>query len=521
MEGFVELIARWGFAALGAGLLLVAALVNRFAPHRKRRLRASLWLYGLFVGGTAIGLGLHMLPGHGKGWGEHVQLVTDLLGAFSVVNLLALTIFDVALPLLGLAAAAITADILVGFSYIFVGLGVLKVAGVSPASVVTTSAIVSGVLALSLQATLGNILGGIALQLDGSIHVGDYVQLVDGTMGKVMAIRWRHTVLETGNWDTLIVPNSTLLAQNIVILGKRIGKPLQHRMIVYFNVDFRFAPTHVIDVVRDALCSAPIEGVSQDPKPSVICADFAKDGRDSFAYYAVRYHLTDLTNGDPTSSAIRTRIYAALKRAGIPLARPVQTLFLQPEEDEAHYQTRHKVRRVQALDSVELFKSLTADERSFVADHLRYAPFAVGETCTRQGAIAHWLYILTSGKVEIRRHVSDGSSGTLTKVLATIEAPGFFGEMGLMTGEPRAADVVAMTDVECYRLDKAGMARIVEERPEIAQEFSATLARRRMELLAAAEDVDEEARRLRMASEAGHILERIQDFFGLARTTRA
>ena len=33
-----------------------------------------------------------------------------------------------------------------------------------------------------------------------------------------------------------------------------------------------------------------------------------------------------------------------------------------------------------------------------------YAPFAAGETITRQGAVAHWLYILVHGPAEIRRH---------------------------------------------------------------------------------------------------------------------
>jgi small-conductance mechanosensitive channel/CRP-like cAMP-binding protein len=518
MEGFVSLLANWGFAVLGGLFMLVAVLVNRFAPHRRRRLRVALVLYVLFLAGTAMTFGLRHIPSPATtGWSEHVRLVTELLGAFALVNLVALAIFDVLMPLLGFASVAITGDVIVGFAYVFAALGVLKSEGVSAASVVTTSAIVSGILALSLQTTLGNILGGVALQLDGSVHLGDWLQLPDGTQGKVVAIRWRHTVLETRNWDTLVVPNANLLAQNIMILGKRTGKPIQHRMWVYFNVDFRFSPTHVIEVVRDALAAAPIEGVADDPKPSVICYDFAKDNRDSFGYYAVRYWLTDLPNDDPTNSRIRTRIYAALKRAGIPLARPVQTLFLQPEEDEAHYQTRHKERRTHALESVELFASLTPAERSFMADHLRYAPFAVGETCTKQGAVAHWLYILTSGTVEVRRHVE---GGTLAKTLATIEAPGFFGEMGLMAGEPRTADVIATSDVECYRLDKSGLAQILAERPEVAEQFSRTLAKRRANLLAAAEDIDEEAKRLRMESDEGHILVRIQDFFGLARTSR-
>jgi CRP-like cAMP-binding protein len=421
------------------------------------------------------------------------------------------------MPALGVRPGAITGDVVVGALYLFSGLGVLKAAGFSPTSVVTTSALVGGILAFSLQNTLGNIIGGVALQLDGSIHVDDWIQLPDGTQGKVVAIRWRHTVVETRDWWSIVVPNASLLAQNIIILGKRIGKPHQYRKWVYFNVDFRFAPSHVIDVVRDALWSAPIEGVSADPKPSVICYDFAKDGRDSFGYYAVRYWLTDFPNDDPTNSRIRTRIYTALKRANIPLARPVQTLFVQPEEDEAAHTARVKERRVHAVESVELFCSLTPEERAFVAEHLRYAPFTAGETCTKQGAVAHWLYILTSGKVEIRRHV-DGDAAA--RAVATIEAPTFFGEMGLMTGEPRSADVVALTDVECYRLDKEGVQRVLTERPEAAAEFSKTLAARRVELASVVEDLDAEARKSRMASEETRILDRIQEFFGLARTTR-
>jgi len=108
----------------------------------------------------------------------------------------------------------------------------------------------------------------------------------------------------------------------------------------------------------------------------------------------------------------------------------------------------------------------------------------------------------------------------MAKAVAVLEGPTFFGEMGLMTGELRTADVVALTDVECYRLDKAGLQRVLEERPEAAEQFSKTLAKRRVELLAAAGGLDDEARKAKLASEENRILEKIQEFFGLARTTQ-
>jgi CRP-like cAMP-binding protein len=179
-------------------------------------------------------------------------------------------------------------------------------------------------------------------------------------------------------------------------------------------------------------------------------------------------------------------------------------------DDDSARVTRHKHARLAAVESVELFAGLTDEEREFVAAHLRYAPFALGETMTRQGAVAHWLYIVTRGRVEVRR-THEGK----TVVVADVDAPGFVGEMGLLTGAPRTADIVAMTDVECYRLDKAGFQRVVTERPEAAKQFSEALAKRQVGLLAADEKLDEGARSVRQAQEQEAILRRIEQFFGL------
>lgn len=86
-------------------------------------------------------------------------------------------------------------------------------------------------------------------------------------------IRWRHTLLETRDWATLVVPNSALLAGNILILGKRDGEPLQARMSVNFCVDFKHAPQRVVPIVEDALAAAPIPNVAARPKPSCVCME--------------------------------------------------------------------------------------------------------------------------------------------------------------------------------------------------------------------------------------------------------
>jgi CRP-like cAMP-binding protein len=108
-----------------------------------------------------------------------------------------------------------------------------------------------------------------------------------------------------------------------------------------------------------------------------------------------------------------------------------------------------------------------------------------------------------------------GSGDGEDRQVAVLEAPNFFGEMALMTGQPREATVVAETDVECLRVDRKDLEGIIQHRPEVASEISAVLATRRVELAAVREGLDTDAQRQRLSSEHSRILNSIRDFFAL------
>ena len=509
--GFVS----WqGALAVTLSVLVTAFLVNRFAPRKRLHIRRLVTLGLLFLISIAVAIALEKLGQ--KGAGETGRVVAELLGELSVINVGAVLLFDLVLLRIGIDPAAIVTDIVIGIGYVVAFISTLNRSGVDLSKIAATSAVVTGVLAIGMQATLGNIIGGVALQLDDSIHEGDWIQLENGKQGRVREIRWRHTVIETRDFDTIIMPNASLLSASITILGKREGRIAPHRMWVHFNVDFRYSPADVVAAVEVALRAAAIEGVAMDPPPNCICYDFARAENDSVARYAVRYFLTDLARDDPTSSLVRTRIYTALKRAGFPLAVPAAQIFM--EEDDVARRERKQARemdkRLTALQAVEILQSLTKDELKSIAEGLLYAPFSAGETITKQGAVAHWLYIVTSGIAEVRVS-GDGVERTVAKV----EAPGFVGEMGLMTGEPRLATVVAQTAVECYRLDKEAFRKIMTERPEIAADISAVLAQRKVELQIARDGCDAEAKERRIAAAKTELLTSIRQFFALEATT--
>lgn len=500
--GFIQLGLLW------TGVVVVAFLVGRFAPDRRSSIKRVVLpavfatLAGLFVRFVPPGLlghDVHLAAGHAA-W--------ILVWTF-VINSVALLAFGILVARVA-SVPRLAQELAIGAAYLVLLFFFLQRFGVNFSSLLATSAVLTAIVAISMQATLGNAFGGLMLQLDQSVREGDWVRLDDGSEGLVKAVRWRHTVIETRNWDTVIVPNSMLMGQKFLILGKREGQPLQHRMWVYFNVDFRYAPADVIETVEKNLRSAPITNVATTPPPNCVCMDFVQP--DSAIRYAVRYHLTDLAADDPTSSLVRARVYAALRRAKIPLAVPAATLFLENRDQEARdrKEDRKFHRRLAVVERLALYDSLTKEEQERVARRLKFSPFAAGEIISREGAAAHWLYILDRGTVEIR--IDDGQRDV---VIATMEAPNYFGEHGMLTGAPRGATVAATSEVECFRLDRETFDELLKSRPEIAEDVAAVLAKRQEELARSREELLHGGDRISRADRELQILSRMKHFFGL------
>jgi len=491
-------------------LIFIAALIILFVvrPAERLRLRTSLLLFavslvGLLVAASLLSYGIAQTSSAYRwvSWSWRIFL------AFAVVNVAGVFVFEVFLDSLRLKPPRIMRDLLLALGYVIAAIAILS-KYTDLTGIIATSAVLTAVIGLSFQDTLGNMMGGMALQMERAIGVGDWIR-IDNQEGMVKEIRWRHTSIETRNWDTIVIPNSALMKSHVTVLGRRSGQPRQHRQWVYFNVDFRYSPTEVIDMVETALRAEPIANVAAEPAPNCVLMDF----KESYCSYAVRYWLTDLAVDDPTNSVVRARIYFALRRANIPLSIPAHSLFL-TEEDVSRAERKRAEdveERTAALKNVELFKALTDEERRSLASRLRMAPFVRGEAMTRQGAEAHWLYLITRGDAEVRVTID----GSLNERIATLHAGDFFGEMGMMTGERRTATVIALSDVECYRVDKDAFHDILRSRPEIAEDVSEVLARRRAELDAKREDLNEEAKRARMREHQGDLLHRIRNFFAL------
>lgn len=496
------------FHWMALGFILAAIILFVYVPAERARIKTSVLLFGFsFAGLLAIATLLSTGATPDSLVYAFARWISLLAESIAIINLASVFVFDVALDAVRVRPPRILRDLLLASAYIIIAFTLLRRSGFDLTGIVATSAVITAVIGFSLADTLGNIMGGMAMQMEHTINVGDWVR-IDQVEGRVKEIRWRQTSIETRDWDTVVFPNSFLMRGRVTLIGRRTGEPRQHRQWVYFNVDYRYAPTDVIRIVGVALCAEAIPNVAQEPAPHCLVVDF----KDSYSSYAVRYWLTDMAVPDPTDSLVRSRIYSALRRADIRLSIPSQSVFVTEETEKRRERKQgEKVgQRVEALKRVELFSKLTTEERREAAARLKVAPFVRGESLMKQGAEAHWLYIIISGKAEV--HVAvDGKS----EKVASLGEGDFLGEMGMMTGQPRRATVIALTDMVCYRLDKGAFQEIINRRPEIAEDISRVLARRNVELEAVREELSEEAKRLRVDHAQTALLDRIREFFRL------
>jgi small-conductance mechanosensitive channel len=485
-------------------LVLTVALL-RVRPGDRSSYLNTLWLFLFGIAGQAAGLGAAKL---GFDTAAHVfEVIFRIVWTIALIRIAGFALFRLVLPKLGKPLPRIIEDLAIIVVYTVYGLSQLRLAGVDLTGIIATSAIITAVLAFAMQDTLGNVLGGLAIQLDNSVRVGDWIQM-EGLSGRVIDIRWRSTAVETRDWQTVVIPNSLLMKNRFTILGRREGAPLQWRRGIRFMIDPSVPPARVITLIDEEMREIMIANVARAPAPSCILVGFEAGN----LLYELRYFLTDLQEDDFTDSAVRVHLFASLQRAGLRVAEEQRTIHA-IAEDAAHAETvrqRELQRRLTMLKQVDLLAPLSEEERNFVAERLQYAPFARGDIITRQGSIAHWLYVIAFGEAEVRFE----QPGRAPRVIGTVRPGQFFGEMGLLAGESRNATVMAKTDVECYRLDRASFQALLLARPELANEVSKVIAARKPELeTARAEAAEAMAHPPEPAQPA--LLERIQRFFGL------
>lgn len=130
------------------------------------------------------------------------------------------------------------------------------------------------------------------------------------------------------------------------------------------------------------------------------------------------------------------------------------------------------------LRKVEFFTPLTVGQIEQVLPHVRLYSYEKGETVFKQGSPGDAFYIIHSGSVEVRLKQGFFS---FSKTLVTLPAGGFFGEIALISSEPRTATLVCAEPSQLFCLVAADFQFVLNGNPAAREEMKRIAARRKFD----------------------------------------
>jgi len=439
-----------GVAVLTATLALQAFTANRLV---RRKLRLSVFVLIAFL---ALDLFLVLSP---AAPGAQAQSFEHLLFALALINLIVVAALNpITADRVPDRFPAIVQDALIVGAFLLIATFVMQ------EKLLTTSAVGAVVVGFALQDTLGNAFAGLAIQVEKPFRVGHWIQ-VAGFEGRVAEITWRATKLQTKTGNFVIVPNNVMSKEAITNYSE---PAVPTRIELEVGVSYDAPPNEVKAVVREALGSAPDALAS--PPPDILLVDFAS----SAIAYRVRFWVADFARDEIARDQVRTAIYYAFRRRGIEIPFPIQ---VEIHKDAVAKVSRDAEQRAALLERVPLFAPLGEPERLELAASARERPYGAGEVVVRQNDPGESMFVVFSGRVRVA--VGPAAGASAGQEVATIGPGDYFGEMSLLTGEPRTATVTAVEDCELLEIGAEDVRRLVLSHPGVVDEIGRAMLQRR------------------------------------------
>jgi small-conductance mechanosensitive channel/CRP-like cAMP-binding protein len=470
------------------------------------RQQLRFWAYLLILTLTAYYAVSAFL--HGMGWASRwLQWTLYTLAAIIVIETALCAVFDFYLPhVRKVGVPKLFRDLSRGLAYLGAGLFVVGVVlHYNLSTLIAGSAVLSVILGLALQETLGNFFAGLALSISRPYNLGEFV-MVGNLQGRVEKIDWRSTTIRNTEGNLQILPNS-LLAKEIIV-NASAPTPLSARWIEV-GVHYRHPPNLVRRVLLEAARSVP--EVMESPPPEVWLMNFG----DSAITYRLVVWIRDYGRRWVIDSRVREAIWYRFEREGIEIPYPIRNVI--------HHRPRPRAERLREvlplLQHVDFLRALSEQEVELLGERASLQLFAQGEKVFVQGDPGDCFYIIKSGRLQVSVRSPRG------EVFFSREmTPGdFFGEMAVLTGEPRSATVEALEDSELIMLDKEDLREILRANPDADRLISEVLARRQLrtahaearhqEEMASRASEEQTASGINIDTLSQQLLKKIRDFF--------
>ncbi|HEY7501910.1 MAG TPA: mechanosensitive ion channel family protein [Vicinamibacterales bacterium] len=440
-----------GVVAIAATLAIIGLTVNQLV---QRKLRLSAFL---FAGYVLFNLVVWLTPDLPGADGDLKALERLVFAAASINLVVYLLINPLRSNRVPDAFPSILQDAIV------IGLLVLIATFVFEDKLLTTSAVGAVVVGFALQDTLGNAFAGLGIQSEKPFRVGHWIRVGDFE-GRVTEVTWRATKLRTKSGNFVVVPNN-IIAKEAITNYSEPATPT--RLQVEVGASYLSTPFDVKAGILEALAQVP--RVLKDPPGDALLHSF--DG--SAITYHARFWTTDYEFDEAIKDEVRTAIFYAFARRGIEIPWPIEVGYSRewPEPDAATKQTE----RERVLGNVDLFSRLSGEQRRAIALASSIRTYGDGETIVRQSAPGDSMFIVCSGAARVLLEPD-------RREVAVIERGGYFGEMSLLTGDPRSASVVARGDTSVLEIDAEQFRALGAADPKAVEAIGLAAVGRRAEL---------------------------------------
>ncbi|HEX2676810.1 MAG TPA: mechanosensitive ion channel family protein, partial [Polyangiales bacterium] len=393
----------------------------------------------------------------------------------------------------------IVRDIVQGVLVIVAVLVTMRRSGVDTTSLLTTSALLTAIVGLSLQDTLGNLIAGLSLQSQEPFAIGEWVQIDrEGLqVGQVLEINWRATRLRTLDDAELTVPNAQLARAALLNYSRPTGKP---RRTVLFAVPSDVPTRRVHDVVSKAVASVP--GVLAHPAPAITTTELRETG----VQYAVRFFISDPSARESVEGEVRDRVCSSLARAGLALASvlpPSAARASLSNAPDAH----PLAERAATIRRIDFLQDLPESAIETLASGARSETYQPGEIVVRQGELGGALYLCLSGELVVVHTPPNGRP----RELAHLQAGGMFGELSVMSGEPRSATVQAVSMCTLAVIERHTFAEVLQQSPTFAEAISGRMAVRQASIEAIDRETTPQQQRESIAQHKQRFLHRLRE----------
>jgi small-conductance mechanosensitive channel/CRP-like cAMP-binding protein len=459
-----QLLSKYATTA-GALVVLAGLAAARLASRNaqfKRDMRVAQLYLVVFV---IVELARKLLP---AGWvtvDKYVYVAGLLLFTFGTIHGAAGALFHYRRSRSGVETPRILRDLVDALLFILAVMLILQsTLNVNLSALLASSAVISLVLGLALQETLGNLFAGLALQAERPFAEGDWVR-IGLHAGRVHEIGWRATTIKTGTGELATLPNSAVAKEAIYNVTR--GASALRKITI--GIGYDIPPNGFKDMMLELLRAHP--KVMTDPGPLVRNADFGA----STISYELQFWVAHFEDGLGVEEDIRTQLWYRLRRAGIEVPFPSTHVAMTQKAPPPAMPGGVDVPEL--LSKVDFLAGVPEPLRKDLARRTGVAHFGQGETIIRQGdAETGPFYVIAEGEVEVRvRPSGEGEEEDLARL-----RPGdYFGEMAVLTGEPRSASVVALGDVTLVTMDREAFAELFAREPKAAHALAEVLAQRR------------------------------------------